>query len=76
MSLHPSLKSRNALERHRNVLSRAERIKALQDEERWEEDQSVFGLVKVAHRKVAVGGKSKKKKDEKDAAAATGEVKK
>lgn len=74
MSLHPSLKSRNALERHRNVLSRAERIKALQDEERWDEDQSVFGLVKVAHRKVTVGGKSKKKKDEKDAAA--GEVKK
>ena len=65
MSVHRSLKTRNALERHRNVLSRAERIKALKEHEKWEDGRSVFGLPKVAHRKAAVGGKTKK------AAAAT-----
>jgi small basic protein (TIGR04137 family) len=53
MSLDKSLRSHGALERHRNVLSRAERVEALQDEEAWEEGRSVFGLPKVAHRKVA-----------------------
>ena len=67
MSVHRSLKTRNALERHRNVLSRAERIKALKEHEKWEDGRSVFGLPKVAHRKAAVGGKTKK------AAAATAE---
>ena len=60
MSLDPSLKSKNALTRHRNVLSRAERIAKLEAEDQWEDDKSVFGLPKVAHRKVAVGGKVKK----------------
>jgi len=69
MSMHRSLKSRNALERHRNVLSRAERIKALQDQEKWQEGRSVFGLPKIAHRKAAVGGKTKK-----EAAAETPEA--
>src|ERR1041384_3633673 len=35
MSMDRSLKSKAALTRHRNVLSRAERIKLLTDEERW-----------------------------------------
>jgi len=52
MSLDKSLRSHGALARHRNVLSRAERLEALKDEERWTEDQSVFGLPKVSHRKV------------------------
>jgi len=69
MSMHRSLKSRNALERHRNVLSRAERIKVLQEQEKWQEGRSVFGLPKIAHRKAAVGGKTKK-----EAAAATPEA--
>ncbi len=54
MSIHRSLKARNALERHRNVLSRAERIKYLKDQEKWDDNRSVFGLPKIAHRKVAV----------------------
>ncbi len=62
MSLHKTLKSKSSLERHRNVLSRAERIDKLKVDERWADDQSPFGLPKVAHRKPAVGGKSKKKK--------------
>lgn len=52
MSLDKSLRSHGALERHRNVLSRAERVEALQDEEAWKEGDPVFGLPKVAHRKV------------------------
>jgi len=52
MSLDKSLRSHGALARHRNVLSRAERLDTLKDEERWDESGSVFGLPKVAHRKV------------------------
>jgi len=52
MSLDKSLKSQGALARHRNVLSRAERIDALKEEERWPEGRTVFGLPKVVHRKV------------------------
>ena len=61
MSIDQSLKTKGATSRHRNVLRRAERIAKLQEEGRWEDDSSPFGLVKVSHRKVKVGGKSKKK---------------
>src|SRR6185503_18634053 len=54
MSLDRSLKSANSLIRHRNVLTRAERLDKLKDEEKWDESKSVFGLVKVAHRKQAL----------------------
>jgi len=60
MSLHKTLKSKSSLVRHRNVLSRAERVEKLKEEGRWSPDQSPFGLAKVAHRKAAVGGKTKK----------------
>jgi len=53
MSLDRSLKSHGALVRHRNVLTRAERLQKLVDEGRWKEEAGVFGLPKVAHRKVA-----------------------
>jgi len=59
MSIDRSLKVKGALERHRNVLTRAERVEKLKDEERWEDDQSVLGLPKVAHRKSHAGRKSK-----------------
>lgn len=52
MSLDKSLRSHGALARHRNVLSRAERIEKLADEEKWQDGTSVFGLPKVVHRKV------------------------
>lgn len=75
MSRDKSLKSRSTLARHRNVLSREERIKTLKELDRWEEGRSPLYLPKVAHRKVAVGGKEKKKKEEgaetKEGAAAT-----
>ena len=53
MSVDPSLKVKSALKRHRNVLSREERIKILQSEERWTKGDKVMGLPKVAHRKLA-----------------------
>lgn len=59
MSIDPSLKVRGALTRHRNVLSRTERIQLLKDEERWSEGDSLFGLPKVAHRKSHAGRKEK-----------------
>ncbi|MBN1345845.1 MAG: small basic protein [Phycisphaerae bacterium] len=72
MSLDRSLKSANSLVRHRNVLSRAERIEKLADEERWESTQSVFGLPKVSHRKTAAAHKDKKEEKGEEAAASEG----
>ena len=60
MSVDRSLKSRSGLARHRNVLTRAERLARLLDDGRWEESKnSIFGLPKVANRR---GGAGKKKK--------------
>jgi small basic protein (TIGR04137 family) len=69
MSIDRSLKLKDALVRHRNVLTRGERIDVLKDEERWSEGDSVIGLPKVAHRKSAAG---KKAKAEEAAEAAAG----
>ncbi len=70
MSIDPSLKLKNALVRHRNVLTRAERIDVLKDEERWNDGDSVLGLPKVAHRKSTAGKKAKAGPDEAAAAGA------
>ena len=72
MSLDRSLKSKASLSRHRNVLTRAERIKQLAGEEKWSEEKGIFGLPKVAHRKAAITAKVKKEVKEGDAAAAPG----
>ena len=69
MSIDRSLKLKGALTRHRNVLNRAERIERLKGEERWEEGDELFGLPKVANRKVSVGKKTKEEKAAIDAAA-------
>jgi len=61
MSLDRSLKGKSTLERHRNVLRRSERIVTLEDREKWAQGKnSVFGLVKVAHRKQAAAKKTPK----------------
>jgi small basic protein (TIGR04137 family) len=59
MSVDRTLKVKGALSRHRNVLTRAERIEQLKDEERWNEGDSLLGLPKVAHRKSHAGKKAK-----------------
>lgn len=68
MSIDRSLKVKDALIRHRNVLKRDERIESLKEEEKWSQGDSVFGLPKVAHRKTRAA------KAEKEAAAATPEA--
>jgi small basic protein (TIGR04137 family) len=70
MSMDKSLKSQGELTRHRNVLSRAERVERLMDDERWDEDQDVFGLPKVANRRV----QTRKKAAQKEAAAEEAEA--
>jgi len=59
MSIDRSLKVKGALSRHRNVLTRAERVEQLKDEEKWSEGDSLLGLAKVAHRKGHAGRKAK-----------------
>ena len=60
MSLDRTLKTKGSLTRHRNVLTRAERILQMADENQWNEGDPVFGLPKMSHRKIKVGGKEKK----------------
>ena len=69
MSIDRSLKVKGALTRHRNVLTRAERVEKLKDQEKWLDGQSVFGLPKVVHRKSHAG---KKAAAPKEAAAVAG----
>ncbi|MEY3025879.1 MAG: small basic protein [Phycisphaerales bacterium] len=62
MSIHSSLKTKSgALNQHRNVLSRDERIAKLSSSERFVAGQnSPLGLPKVLSIKVAAGKKPKK----------------
>lgn len=62
MSMDRSLRSKTMLERHRNVLTRAERVVILKETGLWSEGGKITGLPKVAHRKAAVGKKDKAEK--------------
>jgi len=68
MSIDKSLRRKNSLQRSRNVLTRGERIKVLQDEERWQDGRSPYSLPKVRVVKIVVK-KAKKVKEEEGAAA-------
>ena len=68
MSIDKSLRRKNSLVRARNVLTRGERIKVLQDEERWPDGRSPFNLPKVRVIKIVVK-KTKKVKEEEGAEA-------
>ena len=74
MSIDRSLKVKGTLTRHRNVLSRAERIELLKDEERWSEGDSLLGLPKVAHRKSHAGRKAKEAPEKAAATETTAET--
>lgn len=63
MSMDRSLRSASSLVRHRNVLTRAERVARLESEELWRDGRGVLGLPKVGNRKMTVG-KSTDKKEE------------
>jgi small basic protein (TIGR04137 family) len=74
MSIDRSLKIKGALSRHRNVLTRAERIGQLKEEERWSENDSLLGLPKVAHRKSHAGKKGAEDTAKEAAVEATAET--
>lgn len=68
MSVDRSLRLKSSLSRHRNVLSRAERIAIMKNAGNWDDSRTVLGLPKVGHRKPKAGKKVKKE------AAAAGEA--
>lgn len=75
MSLDRSLKGSGSLAKHRNVLSRAERITQLSDKGSFDMSMSdPLGLPKVANRKVVTGAKAAKKAEAAAAAAAEAEA--
>ncbi len=70
MTMDKSLRMRRGLARARSVLTRAERLAQLTQNDRWKEGDSVFGLPKVRVFKLAMKKKKKKKEEgEGDAAA-------
>ena len=73
MTIDRSLRVRKGMLSNRNVLKRAERLEKLQETERWQEGDSVFGLPKVRIEKVALKRKKKAKKvdEETEETAAT-----
>ena len=75
MSMHRSLKTQaGALNEHRNVLTRAERITRLSEENRLKfDDDSPLNLPKVANRSVSTGKKKKAKEEGEETVEGTGE---
>ena len=73
MTMDKSLRVRKGSSGARGVLSRAERITKLKEQERWQEGRSPLGLPKVRVVKTAMK-KKKVKKEEGDAAAAGGKA--
>ena len=68
MTMDKSLRRSGTLVRARNVLTRAERLKILADEERWSEGESPLGLPKVRVARSTAGKKKPKEEKEADAA--------
>lgn len=69
MSIDKSLRRKNQLERSRNVLTRGERIKILQADERFPDGRSPFNLPKVRVLKVAKKSKKAAKEEAAEEAA-------
>ena len=70
MTIDKSLRTRKGIVRARNVLTRAERIEKLLQQDRWREEDGPCGLPKVRIYRVVVK-KKKKAKGEEEGAAAT-----
>jgi small basic protein (TIGR04137 family) len=66
MSLDKSLKKAGSLARARNVLSRAERLALLQEDERWTPASGVYNLPKTKYRRLAAGQSGPKRSFAKD----------
>lgn len=67
MTIDKSLKIKAGAAKTRNVLTRAERLKRLIDEDRWQEGQPVYGIPKVRVVKLSMKKKKKVKKEDDDA---------
>jgi small basic protein (TIGR04137 family) len=72
MTMDKSLRVRKGASNVRGVLSRAERIARLQEQEQWAAGRSPLGLPKVRVQKMTM---KKKKKTKDDAEAAAGKDK-
>ena len=70
MSIDKTLRTRLGLSRSRNVLTRAERIAQLIEEDRFAPGRSPLGLPKVKVQRVLIGKKKKKTAEEGAAPAA------
>jgi small basic protein (TIGR04137 family) len=70
MTIDKSLRTRKGIVRARNVLTRAERIEKLLQQDRWTEADGPFSLPKVRVYKIVVKKKKKKKGEEETATAA------
>ena len=64
MTVDKSLRTRKGIVRARNVLTRAERIEKLRQQDRWTEEEGPFGLPKVRIYRVVVKKKKKAKGEE------------
>jgi len=67
MTIDKSLRTRKGIVRARNVLTRAERIEKLLQQDRWTEEDGPCGLPKVRVYRVVVKKKKKKKGEEEGA---------
>ena len=63
MSIHRSLVTQGKLTRHRNVLTRAERLQVLMEDGRWKPGASPLSLPKVRSQKHKVKKAAKKKEE-------------
>lgn len=70
MTMDKSLRVRKGSSGARGVLSRAERITKLKEQERWQEGRSPLGLPKVRVLKLAMKKKKAKKEEGAEGAAA------
>jgi small basic protein (TIGR04137 family) len=57
MSIDRSLRMQSSLSRHRNVLTRAERVQVLMEDRDWDKSKGALGLPKIPHRKAKAGRK-------------------
>ena len=73
MSIDRSLATSGKMRRHRSVLTRSERLVALEGDERWQEGDSIYGLPKVKTVR-AIKRHKVKKEEEADAAAPEGQT--
>ena len=66
MSIDKSLKISSGGSKQRNVLTRAERLEKLIEQDRWQEGDSILGLPKVRVQKISMKKKKKVKKVDED----------